>query len=295
MGVDTDITIAKVVNCIRCDLVAGNLAAVLVSDSLCGIFTEGRISDIDGTCNNAVELICIGNLTEVDVLGLRCALVEVFVSFEVNNTVFKLDELVHAGTHRLGCLGADQAQIALRETEHVVIIIILSCIAIIVHRCNVHGQLVDHVGIHLCSLYSHGVIAGLNDTGDVRGCLTDGDTSGRIVINIFRDQVGQSGTCGLSFHLGEGPAIVVTDSQEEVFCCSAVFKLEAPVACSGLDIFCVCSQTICYAVVNDLLCELNAAVIDCIPESLLLLFCEVGEICVVFTSCNDQVSQGVDT
>ena len=153
---------------------------------------------------------------------------------------------------------------------------------------NGHLQLVDHGGGQLAGGQRHAVITGLDDTGNVGNCIADIDTGGGVCVDILGDQLRQGRTGGLSLHSGEAPVVLLADSQEEGLRISAVGQVKAPAGSGGGDI----GSTVGHHIVNDLLGKLHAAVIDSIPESLLLFFGEVGVVGVVLAGLSDQLGQG---
>ena len=116
-------------------------------------------------------------------------------------------------------------------------------------------------------------------------------TNGRVIVNIFRNQIRQSRACCLSFHGREVPFILIADGHKEILCSCTVSQCEAPACCCRGN---VCSTIVCH-VINDFLCKGSTAVIYCSPESGLLIFCPQGEICVILACCCDQRRQGCHT
>ena len=154
---------------------------------------------------------------------------------------------------------------------------------------NGHLQLVDHGGGQLTGGQRHAVITGLDDTGNIGNCIADIDTGGGVCVDILGDQLRQGRTGRLGLHSGEAPVVLLADSQEEVLGGGIGSQtIEAPAGSSGGNI----GSAVFQHSVNDLLGKLHAAVIDSIPESLLLFFGEVGVVGVVLAGLSDQLGQG---
>ena len=220
--------------------------------------------------------------------NLRCAVEVVGVGIQVDNAVAVLGEGEHTAAQRSAGLGADAAQIALDKAKGVVVVVVQALIAVVVQGGNGHLQLVDHGGGQLAGGQRHAVITGLDDTGNVGNCIADIDTGGGVCVDILGDQLRQGRTGGLSLHSREAPVVLLADSQEESLRISAVGQVKAPAGSGGGDI----GSTVGHHIVNDLLGKLHAAVIDSIPESLLLFFGEVGVVGVVLAGLSDQLGQG---
>ena len=221
--------------------------------------------------------------------NLRCAVEVVGVGIQVDNAVAVLGEGEHTAAQRSAGLGADAAQITLDKAEGVVVVVVQALIAVVVQGGNGHLQLVDHGGGQLAGGQRHAVITGLDDTGNVGNCIADIDTGGRVCVDILGDQVRQGRTGGLGLHSGEAPVVLLADSQEEVLGGGIGSQtIEAPAGSGGGNI----GSTVFQHSVNDFLSELHAAVIDSIPESLLLFFGEVGVVGVVLAGLSDQLGQG---
>ena len=293
---DTHVAVAQVIHGVDGDLVAVQLAvAVLLLDSVHGVGAEGRIGDINGAGDDAVELIGLLRLQEVDVLDLGSAQIVGIVGLEVHSTVFELNELVGAGAHGLGGDGTDMGQIALVEAELVVGVIVLVLLTIVVHRSDHNAQLIHGGSGDLAEHNTHAVIAGLLDTGDAGSGLTEGDSLGGGGVHIRRQQIGQSGTGSLSLHGGEVPVILGSNGQEEILSGSIVSQaIEAPAGSSGLDIA-LGNAGVSDHVVHDLLSELHTAVVDGIPESLLSGLVNHGEISAALTQLAQILGHGGHT
>ena len=264
------------------------LGAVDVGDLVSNFQRVGRIGDVDGASLNAGDLIGLLGLLHVDVGDLGCVVEVVGVGIQVNNAVAVLVEGVHTTAQRSAGLGADAAQVTLDKAEGVVVVVVQGSITIVVQRSDGDLQLVDHGGGQLAGGQGHAVVAGLNDTGNIGHVVANGDTGGGVVVNFLGDQVRQGRAGALSFHSREVPVISLADSQEEVLSGSAIGQVEAPAGSSGGNV----GSAVLHHVVNDLLGESNAALVDSIPESLLLVSSEVGVVGVVLASFSDQLRQG---
>ncbi len=219
--------------------------------------------------------------------GLGLALIIGGVGIHVNGAVLIALEHIGTSTQRLGSLLSDNGQIALVKAELVVIIVILALIAIVVERSNGHGQLVDHGCVNLSCHNAHAVVAGLLDTGDMVSRLAGFHADGGILVYISRNQIGQSGAGSFGFHLREVPAVLIADGQEKVLGSCVCIQREAPLSS------CISNgQGVVAKVVHDLLGKLYAAIVDSIPECLLLFLSPVGVVGVVLTSLSQQCRQG---
>ena len=157
------------------------------------------------------------------------------------------------------------------------------------HGAHGDGELIDGVGVDLGEGDGHGVVTGLDDSGNAGNVGTNGNTGGGVSVDVLGDQLRQGRTGGLGLHSGETPVVLLADSQEEVLGGGIGSQtIEAPAGSSGGNI----GSTVGQHSVNDLLGKLHAAVVDSIPEGLLLLFGEVGVVGVVLTGLSNQLGQG---
>ena len=220
---------------------------------------------------------------------LGCAVKVVGVGIEVNNAVAVLVEGVHTAAHGSAGLGAHNAQVALGEAEGVVVVVVQALVAVVVQRSDGHLQLVDHGGGQLAGGQGHAVVTGLDDTGNAGNVVTNGDTGGGVSVDVLGDQVRQGGTGSLGFHSREVPVVLSADSHKEVLGSGVGSQtVEAPAGSSGGNI----GSAVFQHSVNNFLRKLHAAVVDSIPESLLLLFGEFGVVGVVLAGLSDQLGQG---
>ena len=272
------------------------VAAVDLSDLLLDLERVAGIRNVDGAGLDTGDLVGFLGLDGVQVSDLGSAQVVQGVGVHVDGAVLIALENVSAAAQRSGGDRADMAQVALGEAEHVVVVVVQAVLAVVVQGSDGDLELVDHGVGQLGGGDGHAVIAGLDDTTDVGSGLTGGDALGAHVVDILGDQVGQSGTGGLSLHLAEVPAVVVADGHEEVLGGRVGSQaVVSPVGSSGGNVVGVGSQTVGNAVVNDLLSELDATVVDSIPESGLLFFSPVGEVGVVLAGSSDQRGLGGHT
>ena len=220
---------------------------------------------------------------------LGCAVKVGGVGIQIDNAVAVLVEGEHTAAQRSAGLGADTAQVTLDKAEGVVVVVIQRSITIVVQRSNGHLQLIDHGGGQLGGGQGHAVVAGLNDTGNIGHVVANGDTSGGVVVNFLRDQVRQGRTGSLGFHSREVPVVLSADRHKEVLGGGVGSQtFEAPAGSGGGNI----GSAVFQHSVNDFLSELHAAVVDSIPESLLLVSSEVSIVGVILASLSDQLRQG---
>ena len=265
------------------------LGAVDVGDLVSNFQRVRRIGNVDGASLNAGDLIGLLGLLHVDVSDLGCAVKVGGVGIQIDNAVAVLVEGEHTAAQRSAGLGADTAQVALGEAEGVVVVIVQSGIAVVVQGGDGHLQLIDHGGGQLGGGQGHAVVASLDDTGNIGHVVANGDTSGGVVVNFLGNQIRQGRASSLGFHSGEVPVVLGADSQEEILSGSAIGQVEAPAGSSGGNIG---SAAVLGHVVNDFLGKLHAAVVDSVPESLLLVSSEVSIVGVVLASLGNQLGQG---
>ena len=228
MGVDADIAVSEVVDRTGRDLVAAELSAVSLGDRSRGIKMEGRIRNVDGTCYDTIELILVLYFAEIDVFGLRSALEIVLVGFEVDNAVLELHEFVSTCAKRLRGLRADQTEIALGESEGVVLIIELGRIAVVMERSDRESQLIDHGRVDFGGHDAHAVIVDLLDTGDIGSGITGLDTD-RVLL-IAGHQGLDRGTGVLCADHRRDVAIICLDHLvKSIRRCNTFVQSEAPV------------------------------------------------------------------
>ena len=159
-----------------------------------------RIGNVDGAGLNTGDLIGFLGFLHVDVLGNGLALIVAGVGIQVDDAIAVLIEGVSASTHGVAGDGTNLAQVALLEAVGVVVVIIQAAVAIVIQGGDRQLQLVDHGVGQLSGGDGHAVIAGLDNAGNGVNVSAGGNTGGGVSINISRNQVRQSRTCGLSFH-----------------------------------------------------------------------------------------------
>ena len=224
---------------------------------------------------------------------LGCAVIVGGVGIQIDNAVAVLGEGEHTGTQGSAGLGADAAQVALGKAEGVVVVVVQALIAVVVQRSDGHLQLVDHGGGQLGGGQRHAVVTGLDDTGHRSNGVTDVDTGGGVGVDVLGDQVRQGGTGGLGLHGREVPVVVRADQLEHILRGCACGQLaQVPGGGGTGSIVSVGGSAVLNAVVDDLLGKLHTAVVDSVPESLLLVSSEVSIVGVILASLSDQLRQG---
>ena len=193
-------------------------------------------------------------------------------------------------------------QVALVKAELVVVVIVLIHLAVVVHGADGDGDLIDGGGADLGQGNGHGVVAGLDDTGDVGGGLTGLHADGVVgegVTDLGLDQSGDAGAGGLGVDalVGDVIAVLSHDGVPEVGSGSVGSQtVEAPSASGGSDIVGVSSVAGGHTVIHDLLSELLASGVEGSPEGVVLI---LGEVVVggvtVRTGSQNQVHAGIHT
>ena len=293
LGAQGDVAVAAVV------LQAGGddgavltLDAVDVGNLVSNLQRVGRIGDVDGAGLNAGDLIGLLGLLHVDVGDLGCAVIVGGVGIQIDNAVAVLGEGEHTGTHGSAGLGADAAQVTLGKAEGVVVVVVQALIAVVVQRGDGHLQLVDHGGGQLGGGQRHAVVTGLDDTGHRSNGVTDVDTGGGVGVDVLGDQVRQGGTGSLGLHGREVPVVVRADQLEHILRGCACGQLAKVPGGGGTgSIVSVGGSAVLNALVDDLLGKLHTAVVDSVPESLLLLGSEFRVVGVVLAGLSDQLGQ----
>ena len=296
MRVHSDIAVSEIINRAGRDLVARERTAVCFGDRRRSVKVEGRIRNVDRTCDNAIELIRILHFTEIDIFGLRSSEEVFVVGLEVDNAVLELQELIGTCAHGLCGLGADNAQIALGESEGVILIIVLCRITVVVKRRDRNGDLIDHGSIDLGGHDAHAVIAGLLNTRDIGSGITGLDTDRKL--SIAGHQSLERRTCGLRRYHCSDIAVVLFRGDHNVksFCRSDIrVHLESPVRETCRDGILRLVISCCLAVVTDLVDERFLHRIDLRPELGLLLLGPVCEVRVVPACFQKQVEHCIHT
>ena len=297
VGAHADVAVTQVIHGIGGDLGAVDvIVGVGLLDGVHGVGAEGRIGDIHGAGDDAVQLIVFLSLQEVDILGLGGAQIVGIVSLEVNGTILELQELVGAGAHGGGGLFADMAQIALGEAELIVVVVILGLVAIVVHGGDGHTQLIDGGSVHLGQGDGHAVIAGLLDAGDVGSGLAGLDSVG--IGGVVVHQVGERSAGRFLANSGGDVVISGNDGGEGVSLGGVLGQLEAPVLQAGGHGIALGIGALSDAGVHDFLNELVGSLVHVSPVSILLLLGPalggvVTKVGVVAAGGIDQVEQGV--
>ena len=291
VGVHGDVAIAQVVDKRGRDDGAGELAAVFLGDGLRGVLGPRRVGHVDGAGDDAVELVDVLHLAEVDVLDLRAALEVGVVGLVVDDAVLELDELVGAGAHGLGNLGAGDGEVALREAELVVVVIVLLLVAVVMQRRNVQAKGVDHGRVDLGRGDRAGVVAGLDDAGDVVSGVAGGDADDVLVPT--GEDVFDGGAGALDGdELGDVVAVGLHHLGSEVLDGLGLVGIEAPVLGGRGDVALVVVAVLA-AVVDDFLGDGLRGGRRVVPEGLLLVFGPVVEVLVVGAGLDDEVREGI--
>ena len=180
-------------------------------------------------------------------------------------------------------------QVALDKAEHVVVVVIQGRIAIVVQRGDGLRQLIDSSRVDLRQGDADGVVTGLLDTGNVGGAGTNGNAGGVSVIVLH--QIIDAGAGSLSVGSGSDVAAVSFNDGSPEIGGSGVFSqtIVAPQSSALGNV----GSAVSSAVINDLLRELLASLLDVSPERSLLILGPVGEVGVVGASGHEQVEQGV--
>jgi len=151
-----------------------------------------------------------------------------------------------------------------------------------VHGSDGNAELIDSGSVNLGKSNSHVVVILLLDTGNACCGITVFYSGGRIVvINFLVHNLGENYACGLSLHSGEYPAVLLANSHCEVFNGSVFLEtVKSPVSCCAGNVARFIGTGF-YTVVNDSLSEGNETLVECLPESSLLLSGNDGEISLV--------------
>ena len=302
VGVEADIAVAEVGDEVGLDGIAGDLAVRVGFLDLLGSFLGvGGVSYVDRAGDNAGDLIFILHLAPDDSVDLGLALPVGRVLLQGDGAVGPALEGVRAGADRRGGHGLDVGQIALDKAEHVVVVVILVSLAIVVHGAHGDGELIDGGGVDLGEGDGHGVVTGLDDTGNVGSGLAGLDGDGIVVVGVAQlslEEGGDAGAGGLSVDtvIGDVVAVLSNDGSPEVFDGRVIGELEAPVASLRGDGVVSGGVTGGDHVVKDLLGELRAGGAEGGPVSVVLLFgVEVVGGVGVRTGGEDQVLHSLHT
>ena len=293
LGADAEVAVAEVVNRVGGDHGAVDVViAVGGLDGVDGVLGVAGIGDVDGAGGDAIELILVVAFEELHELGLRSALEVGVIGLEVHNAVLELHKLVGAGAHGLGGLGLHAGEVALREAELILVVVVEGSVAVVVHRGDGHGQLIDRGSVSLGQGHAHGVIAGLLDALDAVGAL-----AGLHALGV----VGEVGEELIPAHVGslggdQGRDVVVVGfhhGSPEVRRGGVLCKLIAPVGGAlgnGVALFVVAVGN---AEISNALSELLAGLVVGFPERSLLFLGPEGEVAVVLTGGEDQAVEAL--
>ena len=293
-GSQSDVAIAAVVHQAGGDdraVVA--FSAVDVSDLIDNFEGEGRVGDVERAGLHAGDLIGFLGFLHVDVAVLRGAQIVVRVGVGVEHAVGVFLEDVGTCAHRSAGLGADKAQIALREAERVVVVIIEARVAVVVHRRDLHLELIDRGGRQLAGGQRHAVIAGLDNAFDMVGRFTGLHADDVVVpgiANLLREEVGDGsgGNFLVDAVVREIVAIGLNDLAPQL---SGVIGLIAPHGDRSRE---VSRAVVFHDIVRNGLCKLFARGLERSPERVVLLLgVEVVGFIAVGAGREDDVHTGI--
>ena len=169
------------------------------------------------------------------------------------------------------------------------------------HGAHGDGELIDGGGVDLGEGDGHGVVTGLDDTGNVGSGLAGLDGDGIVDVGVAQlglEEGGDAGAGGLGVDtvIGDVVAVLSNDGSPEVFDSRVIGEIEAPVGSLRGDGVISGGGTGGDHVVKDLLGELHAGSVESGPVSVVLLFgVEVVGGVGVRTGGEDQVLHSVHT
>ena len=194
-------------------------------------------------------------------------------------------ELEGAGAHGLAVEAAGLGEVALGEAEGVVLVVVERLVAVVLVGARGDGELVDHRGVDAVGGDGHGVVVDLDDAGDVGGGVAGLNALGAHGVDVLGDEVGEGGAGGLGLARGEVPVVGGGDGLEEGGGGGVGGQVGVvPAGGGGGDV----GGAVLHHVVDDLLGELGAAVVNGRPEGVLLLLGPVGEVGVVTAGVADE-------
>ena len=290
VGGDADVAVAAIVVQEGGDDGAGDaLAAVDLGDLVGDLHGVGRGGHVERAGLDAGDQVGLLGLHDVEVGDLRGALVVVGVGREVHGAVGVVVELEGAGAHRGAVVAAGDGEVALGEAELVVLVVVEVRVAVVALAARGKAELVDHRSVDAVGGDGHRVVVVADDAGDVGGGVTGLDALGAHVVDVLGDELGEGGAGGLGLARGEVPVVGGADGLEEVGG-GGVGRQVGVVPGRGRrgD---VGGTGVLGAIVDDLLGELGAAVVDGRPEGVLLLLGPVGEVGVVTAGVADEGGQ----
>ena len=150
-------------------------------------------------------------------------------------------------------------------------------------RCNIRRQLVDHLCIHLGCRNLKCILAGLLDSGDIRGGFPGRNTDCKLLVAIH--QIGKLRTSALRLgHRYHVSVILLDHSIEKVHCgCIALEAFITVVGSHGGDGIAFLVQAVGDTGIYDFFYKSFCSLVVIRPEFLLLLLCPLGEIFVVLS------------
>ena len=307
--VDAQVAVAAIVNQVGGNHVAGQFAVGV--GGLQGadlVSVQGGDGDVESAGYNAGDVVGFGGFLHQQGLGCRSAQEVVGVGLQGDNAVVIALEGVGAAANGLGGLCANDAQIALREAEGAVFIIIQGFVAVVVQGSDVEAHVVDGGGVILGHVHGHGVVAGADDAGDG----VDGIACGYAVAilgGVIGNEIEDGGTGG--FNVGslddggvaafDGSPVIGNGSALEPGCIVAPQehaqlylqrRISHDLFGGGFDHGSIVVDIVGYAVVNDFLGEQGACGVNICPESGLDFFRPYGEVGIVAAGLNQQGGEG---
>ena len=150
-------------------------------------------------------------------------------------------------------------------------------------RCNIRRQLVDHLCIHLGCRNLKCILAGLLDSGDIRGGFTGRNTDCKFFVAIH--QIGKLRASALRLgHRHHVSVILLDHGIEEVHCgCIALEAFITVVGSHGGDGIAFLVQAVGDTGIYDFFYKSFCSLVIIGPEFLLLILGPLGEIFVILS------------
>ena len=296
MGVDADIAVACCIDRNRVNLITGNFAvAVCLLDGVRNLVRVGRVRNVCRARDDRVDIVGLVDVSHAKVLNLRLAEEVVRVCLQRDNTVLILLKHVRACADRLRGLCANQAEVALRETELVVCIVVLRLITVVVKRANRDSELINHLRIDLGCNHAEGVVAGLLDTRDVRRGSSGLDTDRELVVIVHElKELGSRALLG--GHILHAAVVSREHRVEEIHCGRIRLEIRIAVICrDSRNRVALLVGAVCNVGVHDFLHKCLCGLVVGSPELLLLILGPLGEVRVVLACLYHQVKEGIHT
>ena len=294
--VHADVTVAQCIDRNRVNLVARNFAvAVCLLDGIRNLVRVGRICDICRAGKNRVDVVGLVDVAHAKILGLRLTLVVVRICLQRDNTVLVLVKDIRACAERLRGLRTNQAEVALREAELVVCVVVLRLVAVVVKRRNNDADLVDGLCVDFRRDNAECIVTSLLDTADVR-CGSAGLNTDCEILVVIHELGERRSRALLVGHILHAAVILGEHCVEEIHC--GRIRLEIRIAVVRSDsrnrvtLFVGTARN---AGIHDFFHKRLSGLVVRSPELLLLIFGPLGEVRVVLTRLDHQVKEGVDT